>query len=308
MCSVNFNEDLRYEICKSFWQLGDYRRQKDFILMNVKSASPKRRRKKEPTTENSKVRTNSKSFFLLNKRVCQSFFLKTLSISNGPLIKAFKHKNVYTNFFDGDDKRGKHTPSNKLSEEIVESVVNHLEQHSIKNSKSKKRVICDPEIKSLRHLFSLFKENHNESSPSYTSFKRIFNENSFAFPPERVRTKAAPRVTQTRSEELQEIEIFEGEADFIEEQILETVEASQIQDISKPEQPQQKVIISHVPDTSKFFSNPSQVYEIQFIEIPIPTTSSIIKQSWSEVKCLTFIQELFIVEATFSSVSILHLW
>lgn len=247
--------------------------------MNVKSASPKRRRPaKEPTTENSKVRTNSKSFFLLNKRVCQSFFLKTLSISNGPLIKAFKHKNAYTNFFDGDDKRGKHTPSNKLSENIVDSVINHLEQHSTKFSKSKKRLICDPDIKSLRHLYSLFKANHAESSPSYTSFKRIFNENSFAFPPDRVRTKTPSRVTQNTND-LQEIEIFEGDADFIEEHIMETVEASQIQDITNHDQPQQKVLITHLPDTSKFFSNPSQVYEIQFIEIPIPTTSSIIKQS-----------------------------
>ena len=92
LCSLNFPEDLRSEICKSFWQLSDYRRQKDFILMNVKSSIPKRRRPSREPSENSKIRTNSKSFFLLNKRVCQTFFLKTLSISNGPLIKAFQHK------------------------------------------------------------------------------------------------------------------------------------------------------------------------------------------------------------------------
>lgn len=92
LCSLNFPENLRSEICKSFWQLADYRRQKDFILMNVKSSTPKRRRPSREPSENSKIRTNSKSFFLLNKRVCQTFFLKTLSISNGPLIKAFQHK------------------------------------------------------------------------------------------------------------------------------------------------------------------------------------------------------------------------
>lgn len=91
LCSLHFNEDLRSEICRSFWKLSDYRRQKDFILMNVKSNSPKRRRPREQS-ESTKIRTNSKSFFLLNQRVCQSFFLKTLSISNGPLIKAFQHK------------------------------------------------------------------------------------------------------------------------------------------------------------------------------------------------------------------------
>lgn len=107
-CTHNFDEDFRAEICKSYWSLGDYRRQKDFILQNVRSSSPKRRRPSQVPIENAKIRTNSKSFFLLNQRVCQSFFLKTLAISNGPLIKAFQHKNVYTNFFDGDDRRGKH--------------------------------------------------------------------------------------------------------------------------------------------------------------------------------------------------------
>lgn len=32
---------------------------------------------------------------------------------------------------------------------------------------------------------------------------------------------------------------------------------------------QPKVIVAQVPDSSKFFANSSQVYEIQFIEIPM---------------------------------------
>lgn len=35
---------------------------------------------------------------------------------------------------------------------------------------------------------------------------------------------------------------------------------------------QPKVLVQ-VPDSSKFFANPSQVYEIQFIEIPISNTT-----------------------------------
>jgi hypothetical protein len=221
--------------------------------MNVKSHEPKRRRPSSQASERSKIRTNSKSFFLLNKRVCQSFFLKTLAISNGPLIKAFEHKNEYTNFFDGDDKRGKHTPSNKLSSEIVDSVINHLKLYVRTNAKSKKLIISDPEIRSLRHLFSLYKEIYEGNSPSYTSFKRIFNDNNFAFPPDRSRNKPMPSTKL----EMEEIYSNDNEIEnaMKQEQSLE-------QDLIEP-----KVIVTQVPD-SKFFA-PTQVYEVQFIEIPI---------------------------------------
>ena len=217
--------------------------------MNVKSSNVKRRR---PTlnfpSEKSKNRTNSKSFFLLNKRVCQSFFLKTLGISNGPLIKAFEHKNEYTNFFDGDDKRGRHAPVNKLSAELIASVIYHLDQYTSSTPvpKCKRRVIFNPEVRSLKHLYRLYQENRDHS-PSYTSFKRIFNENGFSFPhshvPGRIKVeeiKLEPEELKTEEEEYQYI---------IEE--------------SEPEHPHPKVIV--MPEN---LSYPQQIFEIQVIELP----------------------------------------
>lgn len=277
MCAANFTDELRFEICRSFWQLGDYRRQKDFILMNVKSSSPKRRRPTREPVESSKMRTNSKSFFLLNKRVCQSFFLKTLAISNGPLIKAFQHKNVYTNFFDGDDKRGKHTPSNKLGEEVVASVISHFEQYTGNSSRSKKQAVTDPNVKSLRHLYSLY-QNSNDHTLSYTSFKRIFNENNFVMPPDRLKVRMK---TETKT-----VIVEETESDFAEQEVLsqnfedeiyEEIEQIEQEQIDVQSISQQNVIIAQVPENAKFFENPSQVYEIQFIEIPLMST--VVEQS-----------------------------
>lgn len=265
-CSFNFPENIRAEICRSFWQLGDYRRQKDFILSNVTSSSPKRRRPGRESTEKSKIRTNSKSFYFQSKRVCQSFFLKTLAISNGPLIKAFEHKNIYTNFFDGDDKRGKHTPSNKLSEETVNSVLEHFEAYIVRNTKCRKRTISDPEIRSLRHLYSMFTESHDESHHlSYTSFKRIFHEHNFAFPPDRVRSKAvkSDQKNETKTDEI--IECISSH-EYIEEQVIE--DNMPVANFAM----QPNLIVTQVPETSKFFTNP-QVYEIQFVEIPISTST-----------------------------------
>ena len=238
--------------------------------MNVKSSSPKRRRPAREPTENSKIRTNSKSFFLLNKRVCQSFFLKTLAISNGPLIKAFQHKNVYTNFFDGSDKRGKHTPSNKLGDNIVESVVNHIEQYTTRAAKSRKQVISDPEIRSLRQLYQLYKENH-EHNLSYTSYKRIFNDHNFSLPVDRIRSR--PKVELKPESKFEDDETEDPDEYEISEEIVQEVDESH-----------SETIVTQVPDSSKFFVNPTQVYEIrtlndqiQFIEIPV--MSSIIEQS-----------------------------
>lgn len=52
----------------------------------------------------------------------------------------------------------------------------------------------------------------------------------------------------------------------------EFIEENQIDPVEIPAEVQPKVLVQ-VPDSSKFFANPSQVYEIQFIEIPINNTT-----------------------------------
>ncbi|KAG5668757.1 hypothetical protein PVAND_016684 [Polypedilum vanderplanki] len=253
-CSKNFPEHIREKICESFWNLKDYRRQKDFILANVKSTPPKRRR---PTKEGAEIkRTNSKIFHLRDKRVCQSFFLKTLSISNGPLIKAFQYKNEYTNFFDSEDRRGKHEPSNKIKPEIVNSIVIFLTSKCIAEggSRFKKKVISDTSYKSLRNLFNDYHDSNNDC-PSYTTFKRIFHEHNFSLPQERLKTQKNPQKI-----EIQGIEILNA----AESEIVEEIQV---------EQQQPKVIVTQVPESSKFIQNQPEVYEIQFI--PIQTINSI---------------------------------
>lgn len=165
-------------------------------------------------------------------------------------------------------------PSNKLSEDIVSGIVLHLENFTNKNAKGKKRVIINPDIRSLRHLYNMYKESHTESGPSYTSFKRIFNEYSFAFPLDRMRSKPFARSNEEKSEnknESQTIEIQEyGEddpsTDSLNDQSVKGGEVTKKESVHDNIQP--KVIVTQVPDNSKFFSNPSQVYEIQIIEVP----------------------------------------
>lgn len=238
--------------------------------MNVKSNNIKRRRPaiEKESNEKSK-RTNAKTFFLLDRRVCQTFFLKTLAISNGPLLKAFEHKNKFTNFFDGDDKRGRHQPVNKLSDETVANIIAHLEHFASKNSnnKCKKRIICDPDVRSLKQLYRLYQED-KETFPSYTSFKKIFNENGFAMADHLMsRPPRKEKEAETSMEHEIEYIIDDGNP-----QGVDTVVPVVQQIIPQT----QKVMITQLQENShepaKIVSYP--VYEIQLVNFQLANNSN----------------------------------
>lgn len=44
-CTMNFTEQDRTALCKSYWGFADYQRQKDYLIKYVVVAAPKRRRK-----------------------------------------------------------------------------------------------------------------------------------------------------------------------------------------------------------------------------------------------------------------------
>jgi hypothetical protein len=282
-CTKNFTEEVREKICESFWALNDYCRQKDFILANVKSLDVKRRR---PTKESSTIkRSNSKKFSLMNKKCCQKFFLKTLNISNGPLLIAFSHKNQYTNVFDSTDCRGKHTPSNKLKKETVALIVEFLSQKSTTDGlKYKKKVICDPNFRSLRALHTNYKELNGSNNVSYTTFKRIFYEHNFTMPQERLRYNHQQKSSEINSndrkieiesvevlnfndipQQQEEIEVTQKESEII-------VEEQQQQEFSNEllnQHATPNVIVNQINGIPNFLAPPQvPIYEIQFIHLP----------------------------------------
>ncbi|KAL3285032.1 hypothetical protein HHI36_019159 [Cryptolaemus montrouzieri] len=101
----------------------------DFILSTVEVSSPKSRRPRKG--EDSFQRGNAKKYFIFkdqNKiRVCQQFFMRTLSINNGPINTAFERTNSLGSF-EAEDNRGNHTPKNKTKDVDVGIVKNHIER------------------------------------------------------------------------------------------------------------------------------------------------------------------------------------
>lgn len=125
-CQDKFNKNSRKEICSAYWALGDYNRQKDFILRNVEIAAPKRIM---VIVGNGKPRVNSKKYYLMGSkgrlRVCARFFEKTLSISNRPIIMALSGMNS-EGCFAKTDQRGKKAPGNKTKSNTLNLVKQHI--------------------------------------------------------------------------------------------------------------------------------------------------------------------------------------
>ncbi|ESO91835.1 hypothetical protein LOTGIDRAFT_163196 [Lottia gigantea] len=125
---IDTSED-RVEICQEYWNLGDYKRQKDVILSRTKAYGIERERPR--SAERKRKRKHTISYFFikpdgLHVKVCKRFFLATLCVSSGPVYTALAEKGEAGTFV-GEDKRGPHTPSNKTSEERLDLVRKHIE-------------------------------------------------------------------------------------------------------------------------------------------------------------------------------------
>lgn len=149
--------------------------------MNVLSKEVKYRRPRKG--EESKQRSNAKSYFFAKKeskhQVCQSFFCKTLCISNIPIIKAFQNKSD-SGEFSGTDNRGRKAPANKTPEDLILRVKKHIESFPVVEShytrKSSKRLYLDPNL-NIKKMFDLFMEECKEQQlpgVSLITYRRIF--------------------------------------------------------------------------------------------------------------------------------------
>lgn len=112
--------------------------------------------------------------------------MKTLNINNGPINTAFNHINS-GGTFSSEDKRGKHAPSNKTSDDIINKIKNHIESFPVIEShyvrKTSKRMFLDCKL-SINKLYALYCKQHenDEQLPCLTVYKKVFGTNyNYAF-------------------------------------------------------------------------------------------------------------------------------
>lgn len=184
-CGRKFKETVRHEIHELYWGLGNYERQRSWLLSCVKKV-PIKRRKQEACQSR---RQNSFKYYINwndeELEVCQQFLLTTLNISQMTmryLVTKAVQKSVKV------DGRGKHRPHNKTSEahkNMVHEFIMKLPavpSHYCRNKTSRKYL--SSELRNVSFLYTIFKRDQEELHNRKTVvslkvfrdiFKRDFN-------------------------------------------------------------------------------------------------------------------------------------
>lgn len=97
-CSYNFNLEAHITICKNYWALTDYKRQKDFILINVKANLTKRVKTAAYKKRTMKRFWNTMFFSIKSKfKECQNQDKNTFKdVVDNPIVKKYKLKSCLT--------------------------------------------------------------------------------------------------------------------------------------------------------------------------------------------------------------------
>ena len=119
-CNDNFTENDRQEIFDNFWQEGNFDRQNLFLLSCVQIVVPKR-----PKADAVKPKSASRACYLNGKRVCREFLLRTLDISHGRFNRLCEKVQASPSEIPSD-QRGKHGNRNRIPEDAIRRVKNHI--------------------------------------------------------------------------------------------------------------------------------------------------------------------------------------
>lgn len=182
-CSANncnnkcyeINEERRKNLFLHFWVLDSMRR-KDWLISHSKKQSIKRHR-----SSNKCSRKNTFKYFINEgegqRQVCQQFLLCTLDIKQKTLY------NTVANSFQGsasEDLRGKHVPSNKTPDIVIENVRKYIQELPALPShycrKNSKRTYLPQEFKNMTNLYRLYKEYQEKNGLQYAGekvFKKV---------------------------------------------------------------------------------------------------------------------------------------
>lgn len=122
-CIEKIDEERRETIHKEYWNL-DYNEQKAWIFHKIELGAKK--------IKNSSDRQPNTSYTFPNKngenmKVCHKFFMATLGLTSDKIIKKARIEKCAGVVSPNADKRGRHTPSNKLSYDDIDS---HIESYN----------------------------------------------------------------------------------------------------------------------------------------------------------------------------------
>ena len=174
-CGENISEEQRQQIFDSYYSLGSYERQRDYICDMVRTVKPVRCKG---------YKTESHQYFLAlgneKHRVCRDFFMRTLDIGRKTIDYTLKRK--AHGRFGGKDRRGKHSPANKTSEDQIRFVHQHIrsfpkmEAHYVRKKSKREYLAHDLNIKEMWRLYVKECKKKNLNPVKQGKYRQIFCE------------------------------------------------------------------------------------------------------------------------------------
>ncbi|KAK5649801.1 hypothetical protein RI129_000830 [Pyrocoelia pectoralis] len=157
-----------------FYEIETYALQTQYLASCVNKTEVKRHKKQA---------VSQKGFTtilrLMNFRVCKEFFLRTFDISNRRLRVICQKKSEEG--FTEPDKRGSHTPSNKISTDIKNDVITHINMfprykshYSRSQNNSTKYLAEDLNIKKMHCLYKEWCVERNRPSVKESYYRHVF--------------------------------------------------------------------------------------------------------------------------------------
>lgn len=173
----NISEEERYKVFKEFWALKSWDLQTSFINGCLQTNTPKRSIKNANKHKNVSICVK-----LFGKRVCKLFFLKTLDITVKRYDNVVKRRLLTNTGISPKDQRGKHIPSNKTDEAVLQKVINHIDSFPKYSSHycraknpNKKYLNSDLNVRKMYALYCEKCKEEGQTPVKDTFYRNIFN-------------------------------------------------------------------------------------------------------------------------------------
>jgi len=177
----SLTSDQIADLNSSYWNLGDFSRQRDYLLSCVQTVPVKRHRanaaKPRSIMYHYVFRVKDEDGNEVDVSVCRARFLAVLNIGKKSLVHA---KSTAQNGFSKPDQRGKQAPAHKLKPDQYAAVMQHIasfpkvESHYCRKTSSLEYL---DHLLTISLMYKLYKLEHSNDGRmvGYESYRRIFH-------------------------------------------------------------------------------------------------------------------------------------
>lgn len=183
-CSSKINQEHRMEIFTSYWNLGDLTMQRQYLANSITPIEPSYRYIRVGGSRQPRAMNNAFYFHVNGEkiRVCKLFFKNTLDINDRPIRTVIEKRKKIAGTLLEPDRRGKHGNHPTVSQEIRESIKQHIdsipkiESHYTRANTSKTFIDGSKSIADIHQDYVAKCKEQQKQFGNYTLFYRIFTE------------------------------------------------------------------------------------------------------------------------------------